>query len=390
MIMSAISVEAQYDTVVVGARVAGASTAMLLARAGQRVLVIEKGAAGSDTTSTHALMRAGVMQLDRWGLLDRVIASGAPAIRTTTFHYGEEAVEIPIQERYGVDALYAPRRTVLDRILANAAVESGASIIHGATVGGVMRSSGRATGVEFRDARGDVHRVGARMVVGADGARSMVARSVDSRVVREGRHRCAVIYGYSRGLELNGTHWYYGHDVAGGVIPTHDGLACVFVAMRPERYESARGGIDALFARVLEETDTRLARGVERGERVGKLHPFAGRIGFIREAWGPGWALVGDAGCFKDPLTAHGMTDALRDAELLAHAVLTGTDEAFARYGAGRDAFADEFLELSDEVGSFNWDFGRVKTLHHRLSKLMSRECDLVHAFGPIPAGALQ
>lgn len=389
MIMSAISIDTQYDTIVVGARVAGASTAMLLARAGQRVLVIEKSAPGSDTTSTHALMRAGVMQLNRWGLLDRVIASGAPDIRTTTFHYGEEAIEIPIQDRYGVDALYAPRRTELDSILANAAIESGASIIYGATVEGVIRSSGRATGVEFRDARGNVHTVRARMVIGADGARSMVARSVDSRAVREGHHRSAIIYGYWRGLELNGTHWFYGHDVAGGAVPTHDGLACVFVAMRPERYESARGGIEALFAGVLEETNSDLARAVERGARIGKLHPFAGRTGFIREAWGPGWALVGDAGCFKDPLTAHGMTDALRDAELLSHAVLTGTDAAFARYAAARDAFADEFLELSDEVGSFNWDFERVKWLHQRMSKLMSREYDLVHAFGPIPAGAL-
>jgi 2-polyprenyl-6-methoxyphenol hydroxylase-like FAD-dependent oxidoreductase len=387
--MSAICIEAQYDTVVVGARVAGASTAMLLARAGQRVLMIEKSAAGSDTTSTHALMRAGVMQLNRWGLLDRVIASGAPAIRTSTFHYGKEAIEILIQERYGVDALYAPRRTELDSILVNAAMESGAEIIHGATVEGVLHSSGRATGVEFRDARGNLHSLRAGMVIGADGARSVVARSVNSRVVREGHHRCALVYGYWHGLELNGTHWYYGQDVAGGAIPTHDGSACVFVAMRPERYESARGGIDALFAQVLEETDAPLARMVERGVRVGKLHPFAGRTGFIREAWGPGWALVGDASCFKDPLTAHGMTDALRDAELLAHAVLMGTDEAFARYTAGRDALAHEFLELSDEVGSFNWDFGRVKELHHRLSRLMSRECDLVNAFGPIPAGAL-
>src|SRR6187401_1150647 len=138
MIMSAISVEAQYDTVVVGARVAGASTAMLLARAGQRVLVIEKGAAGSDTTSTHALMRAGVMQLHRWGVLEPLIEAGTPAIRRTTFHYGDEAIE------------------------------AGARVIHGATVRSVLQEEGRAAGVEFVDADGIVHRVHARVVIGAD------------------------------------------------------------------------------------------------------------------------------------------------------------------------------------------------------------------------------
>src|SRR5262249_41701144 len=107
----------RYDAVIVGARVAGAATAMLLARAGMRVLTIERSAHGSGPLSTHALMRAGVLQLHRWGVLDRIVTAGTPPIRRTTFHYGAEAISVAIQERDGVDALYAPRRTVLDATL---------------------------------------------------------------------------------------------------------------------------------------------------------------------------------------------------------------------------------------------------------------------------------
>src|SRR5262245_14825278 len=138
----------RYDAVVVGARVAGASTAMLLARAGMRVLTIERSAHGSDTLSTHALMRAGVMQLHRWGVLDRIVTAGAPPIRRTTFHYGAEAISVAIKERDGVDALYAPRRTALDVALADASRKAGADVAYGATVTGLLYdNSGRVCGV---------------------------------------------------------------------------------------------------------------------------------------------------------------------------------------------------------------------------------------------------
>src|SRR5262245_23530275 len=111
--------KSRYDAVIVGARCAGAATAMLLARAGMDVLLVEQGLRGTDTLSTHALMRAGVLQLFRWGLLDAIKAAGTPPIETTTFHYGDEALDIRIKPRDGVDALYAPRRTVLDPLLAD-------------------------------------------------------------------------------------------------------------------------------------------------------------------------------------------------------------------------------------------------------------------------------
>ena len=129
----------RHDVVVVGARAAGAATAMLLARAGLDVLVVDRSRYGADTLSTHAIMRAGVMQLHRWGLLDAIVAAGTPAVRTTSFTYASASLPIPVKPIHGVDALYAPRRTVLDPILVDAARAAGAVMEYGTTITGVTR-----------------------------------------------------------------------------------------------------------------------------------------------------------------------------------------------------------------------------------------------------------
>jgi flavin-dependent dehydrogenase len=173
--------------------------------------------------------------------------------------------------------------------------------------------------------------------------------------------------------------------VTAGAIPTNEGLSCVFVGMPPGRYRAQPAvPLDALFQQLASECHPGLARALGGARRVGKCYSFAGRAGFLRQPWGDGWALVGDAACFKDPITAHGMTDALRDAELLARAVIRGTTGALADYQAERDAFAVEFLELSDQIASLNWDLDSVGVLHHQLSRLMARECDFVRDFGTL------
>jgi flavin-dependent dehydrogenase len=381
---------ARFDAVVVGARVAGAATALLLVRAGLRVLVVERSRRGSDTLSTHALMRAGVMQLHRWGVLPRLLAAGTPPIRRTTFHYSSEPVVVDIKDRDGVDALFAPRRTLLDVVLADAAVESGAQVLYGTTVREILRgSTGRVQGVLLTDEAGRQHRVEADIVIGGDGARSTVAGAVDAQVLVEGKSPGSYIYAYWEGLELDGTHWYYAPGVAAGAIPTNEGLSCVFVGMPPGRYRAQPAvPLDARFQQIASECHPGLARALGGARRVGKYFPFAGRAGFLRQPWGDGWALVGDAGCFKDPITAHGITDALRDAELLARAVIRGTTGALADYQAARDSFAVEFLELSDRIASFDWDLDSVGVLHHQLSRLMARECECVRDFGALPRTA--
>jgi flavin-dependent dehydrogenase len=150
------------------------------------------------------------------------------------------------------------------------------------------------------------------------------------------------------------------------------------VALPPSRFvEELPGGVPALYRRALADADPELAAAVGRARLDGKLRPFAGAPGFLRRAWGPGWALVGDAGYFKDPLTAHGMTDALRDAELLARAIVAGTDEALAGYQAVRDEVSMGLFEATDRIASFAWDLDEARTLHQALARHMAAEVEL-------------
>lgn len=380
---SLATLDARYDAVVVGARCAGASTAMLLAQAGLRVLAIDRAQAGSDTLSTHALMRGGVLQLHRWGLLPRLIATGVPAIRTTAFHYGDESVEVAIKARDGVDALFAPRRTVLDALLVDAAREAGARVMHGIRARGLAREvSGRVKGIVLENEDGSAATIETGLVIGADGIRSQVADWVGAPVESRGRHATGILYGYWAGLACDGYQWHYRPGSSVGAIPTHDGLTCVFVAVPPDRLRAElRGGREPAYLRLLAVAAPGFARRTAGAALVGPLRSFPGTRGYLRRAHGAGWALVGDAGFFRDPITAHGMTDALRDAELLARAVLRDTPDAFEEYQRSRDAFASGMLEITDEISSFEWDLARARSLHLELSRNMTREAEFIRSF---------
>jgi 2-polyprenyl-6-methoxyphenol hydroxylase-like FAD-dependent oxidoreductase len=379
-----------YDVVVVGARAAGASTAMLLARAGLRVLLLDRGRYGSDTMSTHALMRGGVLQLSRWGLLDAIVASGTPPVRLTTFHYSKAVVPVEIVPSLGVDALYAPRRTVLDRLLVDAASGAGAHTRFGAAVTDLCRDRrGCVTGVVGRTRDGERFRAGARVVVGADGIRSDVAALVGAPLERSGASASAVTYGYWAGLKTNGYEWNFRPGAASGVIPTNDGLACVFAGAPPDRV--GRGGIETLL-RVVGDSSPELARRLAKASAPRDSRFFRGHPGFVRRSWGRGWALVGDAGYFKDPITAHGLTDALRDAELLARAildVLRGVDEdvALAEYQATRDALSAELFDVTELIAGHRWTDEEIPALLVRLSRSMSAE---VSALAALPGLEVQ
>jgi 2-polyprenyl-6-methoxyphenol hydroxylase-like FAD-dependent oxidoreductase len=226
-----VSTPWRWDVIIIGGRVAGASTALLLARAGLRVFVVERARRGSDTVSTHALMHGGVLQLHRWGLLDRVAATGAPPVRRVTFHYGHDSMPVTLKPYAGVDALYAPRRTVLDALLVGAAEEAGARFGFGLAMTDVARDrAGRVVGVVVRDHLGATRTERAGLVVGADGRTSLVASQVGAPTVVAGSHAAAYVYGYWPAAHLDGYHWHYGDELSAGVTPTNDGLACVFAA----------------------------------------------------------------------------------------------------------------------------------------------------------------
>jgi flavin-dependent dehydrogenase len=253
-----------YDVVIAGARCAGAATALLLARQGARVLLLDRSRYGTDTLSTHALMRGAVLQLHRWGLLDRVIAEGTPPVRSTTFHLPDAVSTVEIKPKHGVQALYAPRRIVLDAILADAARSAGVDVRFGTSVTGLRRDrTGRVTGITGRAGPADLE-VGADLVVGADGRRSTIARCVGARAARVAPASSAVIYRYFRDDAVAGYHWHYAAGSAAGVIPTNEGLACVFAATSAERLRrDLGGGADAamrgILARAAPELADRLA-----------------------------------------------------------------------------------------------------------------------------------
>lgn len=382
----------RYNAIVAGARCAGASTALLLARMGMRVLVVDPAAHGSDTLSTHALMRSGVLQLHRWGLLDAIRSAGTPPVRETTFHYGGSPVTVSVEPRDGVDALYAPRRTLLDAVLADAAADAGAEVVYGHSVVDFLRSrGGRLRGVSIAGPDRQRIEVRADLVIGADGLRSRTAQLAGAEFDYVARHATAVIYGYWNGLAIDGFNWHYAPGASVGAIPTNAGETCVFVAVPVSRFEGQRrGGLEALYHEALREAAPELATTIADRTASGRLRGFAGVPGFLRRSAGPGWALVGDAGYFKDPLTAHGISDALRDAELLARAAHKGTDIALAQYQETRDELVRSFLDVTDRIASFDWDLDSVKEHHFELSREMNREVNFLLALGPLPTAGME
>ena len=370
-----------YDTIVVGARAAGAATALLLARRGQHVLVVERGERGSDTLSTHALMRAGVLQLDRWGLLDEVVAAGTPAVRQVTFQYDDEQVVVPIKPIGGVDALYAPRRTVLDPIVADAAAAAGAEVRYGVTVTDLVEGDdGRVAGVRGRDRDGRPFEARARLTVGADGARSFVARRVDAPVTRTSDVTGAVAYRYLDGVAHDGYRWIYRPGLSGGVIPTNGGTLA-WVGMAPARFRTdIRPDVAPGFRRLFAEVAPDLAHHVDAAPDA-RIRTSPGLNGFMRRPWGPGWALVGDAGHFKDPISAHGITDAFLDAELLAAAIVAaagGADEAEALWGYERlrDSLSEPLFAAIDAIAGYDWTMAEIRDLLHAASRAMQHETE--------------
>lgn len=379
--------EPHYDAVIIGARCSGAATALLLARSGAKVLVVDRQAYGSDTLSTHALMRGAVLQLERWGLVPEIVAAETPPIRVATFHYGREAIRVVIEPEHGVECLFAPRRTLLDRLLVDAARKAGAEIRHGVMLSELLfASDSRVAGVVLKDSSGARTTVRAGIVIGADGRNSTVAGLVKAKTYVKGANASGVVFGYYENLDRDGSHWHFAENCATGVIPTN-AAHCVFAAVPAQRFPATfRGDVMRGFLQVLEASCPRLCADVERGSLVSRLRGFSGAQSYLRQCHGAGWALVGDSGYFKDPLTAHGITDALRDAQLLSRAVAIGSAQALEEYQRERDALSLPFLRITDAIASFSWTFDEVKQLHADLSTSMKAETNHVVSLSQLPS----
>jgi 2-polyprenyl-6-methoxyphenol hydroxylase-like FAD-dependent oxidoreductase len=314
-----------YDVIIVGARVAGASTALLLARRGVKVLCVDKARFPSDTLSTHQIQVTGVARLKRWGLLDAIVAAGTPATRELRFDTGEMVLEGRFPAYQEADALYGPRRTIIDEILVKAARQSGAELREDVLIERISFTDRGAAEVSGRLPSGQACVETCALVVGADGKSSLVAKAAGAATTHETPPRSAAYYGYWEDLRLPCAEMYERPGRAIGVWPTSDGLTVIFMALPIAEFPAFREDVPTNFFKTLDLCGD-LGDRVRAARQVGRFSGSANLPNRVRKPYGPGWALVGDAGFVMDPITAQGMSQAVRDAELLTHAIVAGSD----------------------------------------------------------------
>lgn len=342
-----------YDAIVVGARCAGSPTAMLLARAGHKVLLLDKATFPSDKLSTHYIQPFGVKLLEEWGMLDAVVATGVPIINTFSVFQGDALLMQPPME----GPAYCPRRRLLDKILVDAAVAAGAELREGFRVGTILIEGERVTGIAGRARDGGRAVESARYVIGAEGHHSLVADTVGAVKYREREALTGGYYSYWSGVALDGAEVHISER--GGVLafPTNGDLVCIAAGRAHAEFHAYRANIEETFFSIL-DASPKFAAKVRAGQREERWMGSADVPNFFRKPWGPGWALVGDAGYMKDPTTGLGIADAFRDAALLTKALdLTLSDrvpaeEALAKYQQKRDAAALPMYELTLQMAS--------------------------------------
>jgi flavin-dependent dehydrogenase len=352
-----------YDAIVIGARCAGSPTAMLLARKGYRVLLVDRATFPSDSPKNHYVRQVGVAKLTKWGLLDRVAATGCPPVRKQMVDFGDfPMMGYPIFS-FGVDAEYGPRRIVLDKLLVDAAAESGAEVREGFSVQEIVVEDGRVVGIKGRSKGGESVTERAHIVIGADGHHSIVARTVQAPTYNERPALTCGYYSYWSDLPCDALEVYFRPAPAFLLaFPTNYGLTCVATQVPVREFDMFRANIEETFFQKM-DLAPELAERVRNGKREERFYGSADLENFFRKPFGAepngGWALVGDAGYHKDPITALGVSDAFRDADLLAEAVDSGLsglepmEGALAEYERKRNEAALPEYENACMMASF-------------------------------------
>lgn len=348
-----------YDAIVVGARCAGSPTAMLLARNGYRVLLLDRGRFPSDIISTHAIGAAGVTRLHKWGLLDAVRDSNCPAIHTTTFWIGRQEFTPPPPADAEIPDVYSPRRKVLDQILVNAAIQAGAEFREQFVVDHLMFEDDRVVGIRGHGPAGNQVEERGRIVVGADGRHSLVATKVGADDYRTDPSMTCVYYGYFSGVGAEDVNVYVRRSAAVFVWPTNDELSIVGFIHPIQDFREVRTDIEGTFFRDLDRVVPQLAERVRAGHQEERFVGTADVPNYLRRAHGPGWVLAGDAGYCKDPVTALGITDAFRAAEDVATAIDDGfsgrrtLEDALEEYETRRNRSAQPLYDFTIRLASF-------------------------------------
>lgn len=379
-----------YDVISVGARVAGAPTAMLLARRGLKVLAVDRAGFPSDTLSTHQVQVPGGARLARWGVLEGVRAAGTPATRRVRFDPGPVVLEGRWPAVNGVDALYSPRRTILDKLLVDAAREAGAEVRERFAVEGIVFDDGRVVGIRGRERGGGEVRERARLVVGADGRHSLVAKAVGAVAYDAKPAPSIAYYTYWAGVPMRGGEMYSRERRMIGAWPTNDGLVMTYVAAPASEFKAFRSDLDRSLLGSLDLAGD-LGQRVRAGERAERIFGTADLQSRFHRPYGPGWALVGDAGLVMDPVTGQGIADAFRDAELLADAITAGLggggslEDALAGYQRKRDQAARAMYEFTAELASL----GPPRPEQLMLFEALARRPQDVERFLGVLAGAV-
>ncbi|MGX1807144.1 NAD(P)/FAD-dependent oxidoreductase [Nocardia sp. NPDC055321] len=311
------------EVVIVGTRCAGTAAAVEFARAGRHVIALDSGRFPSDTLSTHLLWPTGVAELDALGALDRVLELGAPRLGTAFAGGAGYAVRTEFAAVDGVDYALCVRRSGLDAALVATAREHGADLREGALVTELIRERDRIAGVRYTDRAGVVAEVRAPLVVGADGRRSTVAKLVGATApYREAASGRACYFGYWHDAHPGQRHvaaqWRSG-DLLGTAFPCDGDLVLCLIQPPVERAERSPRTAEALYRRFIGEIPE-LAERLRDCTLAGRVRTAFDLVSYFRRSSGPGWALPGDAGHFKDPITAQGIRDALRYGRLLARA----------------------------------------------------------------------
>ncbi|MEV6303231.1 NAD(P)/FAD-dependent oxidoreductase [Actinoplanes sp. NPDC051861] len=344
-----------YDVIVVGARCAGAPLAMLLARRGYRTLLVDRATFPSDTVSTHVIHPPGASALQRWGLLDQIAATGCPPVGRYSFDFGPVTVAGAPGTPDSPYA-YAPRRTLLDKILVDAAAAAGAEVREDFTVDEVLLSDGKVSGIRGHDRSGLAVVDRAPVVVGADGRNSVVAKAVSPAVYEDHDPLTVGYYAYWSNLPTDTFEAYSRPGRGWAVCPTNDDLTLVIGGWPYAELATHRNDVETQLLKTFSlspEFADRIADAKRETRLAGTSVP-----NYFRVPYGPGWALVGDAGYNKDFITAQGITDAFLDAENLALALdqtLGGGvpyADALAGYQARRDNRAMPVYQMTLGIAS--------------------------------------
>jgi flavin-dependent dehydrogenase len=378
-----------FDAIVIGARVAGASTAMLLARRGLRVLAVDRASFPSDTLSTHQVQLPGVAALERWGLLEHVIAAGTPPVREVGFDPGPLVLRGAVGTLGGADAIYGPRRQILDKLLVDAARDAGVQVRERFVVDEIVTDSGRVMGIRGREPGAAAVLERARIVIGADGRHSLLAKAVGPRAYNVKPPLTFAYYTYWDGLEPAGGEMYGREDRLIGVWPTNHGQAMTYVAGPIDEFHRFRADIEA---NALQSFDLvgDLGERVRAATRAERWFGTAETGNYFRVPYGPGWALVGDAGLAMDPVTAQGISDAFRDAELLSEAVANGFEDGrlertLRGYQRERDRAVKPMYDMTVDVASL----GPIRIEQRLLYEAVERDPAAAERFLQVLTGAV-